>query len=47
MSTHDANLYEISRLLYDLRNPANREPFAPILRRISGAMQSTSAGCVF
>src|ERR1700720_4543195 len=25
MSTHDANLYEISRLLYDLRNPANRE----------------------
>jgi protocatechuate 4,5-dioxygenase alpha subunit len=25
MSTHDANVYEISRLLYDLRNPANRE----------------------
>jgi protocatechuate 4,5-dioxygenase alpha subunit len=25
MSTHEANLYEISRLLYDLRNPANRE----------------------
>jgi protocatechuate 4,5-dioxygenase alpha subunit len=25
MSTHDANLYEISRLLYHLRNPANRE----------------------
>ena len=22
---HDANVYEISRLLYDLRNPANRE----------------------
>ena len=25
MSTPDANVYEISRLLYDLRNPANRE----------------------
>jgi protocatechuate 4,5-dioxygenase alpha chain len=25
MSVPDANLYEISRLLYDLRNPANRE----------------------
>jgi protocatechuate 4,5-dioxygenase alpha subunit len=25
MSTHDANVYAISRLLYDLRNPANRE----------------------
>jgi len=25
MTTHDATLYEISRLLYDLRNPANRE----------------------
>jgi protocatechuate 4,5-dioxygenase alpha subunit len=25
MSTHHANVYEISRLLYDLRNPANRE----------------------
>ncbi|MGH7914653.1 MAG: hypothetical protein ACREPW_08390 [Candidatus Binataceae bacterium] len=25
MSTHDANLYEISRLLYDLRNSANRD----------------------
>lgn len=25
MSAHDANVYEISRLLYDLRNPANRE----------------------
>jgi protocatechuate 4,5-dioxygenase, alpha chain len=25
MSTHDANVYEVSRLLYDLRNPANRD----------------------
>jgi protocatechuate 4,5-dioxygenase, alpha chain len=25
MSVPDANLYEISRLLYDLRNPANRD----------------------
>ena len=25
MNAHDASLYEISRLLYDLRNPANRE----------------------
>jgi protocatechuate 4,5-dioxygenase alpha subunit len=25
MSTHDANVYEISRLLYDLRSPVNRE----------------------
>jgi protocatechuate 4,5-dioxygenase alpha subunit len=25
MSTHDANVYEISSLLYDLRNPVNRE----------------------
>jgi protocatechuate 4,5-dioxygenase alpha subunit len=25
MSTHDFNLYEISRLLYGLRDPANRE----------------------
>lgn len=25
MNSHDASLYEISRLLYDLRNPANRE----------------------
>ncbi|HTQ23917.1 MAG TPA: hypothetical protein VMI09_04425 [Candidatus Binataceae bacterium] len=25
MSVPDANLYEISRLLFDLRNPANRE----------------------
>jgi len=25
MSVPDANLYEISRLLYDLRDPANRE----------------------
>jgi gallate dioxygenase len=27
MSAQDANVYEISRLLYDLRNPANREAF--------------------
>jgi gallate dioxygenase len=27
MSARDANVYEISRLLYDLRNPANREAF--------------------
>jgi gallate dioxygenase len=27
MSAHDANVYEISRLLYELRNPANREAF--------------------
>jgi protocatechuate 4,5-dioxygenase alpha subunit len=27
MSTHDANVYAISRLLYDLRSPANREAF--------------------
>jgi protocatechuate 4,5-dioxygenase alpha chain len=27
MSTNDANVYEMSRLLYDLRNPANREAF--------------------
>jgi protocatechuate 4,5-dioxygenase alpha chain len=25
MSINDANVYEISRLLYDLRDPANRE----------------------
>ena len=33
MSTHDANLYEISRLLYDLRNPANRDAVRARLER--------------
>jgi gallate dioxygenase len=27
MSAHDADLYGISRMLYELRNPANREAF--------------------
>ena len=27
MSAHEADLYEMSRMLYDLRNPTNREAF--------------------
>ena len=44
MSAHDANLYEICRLLYDLRNPANREAVRADPRHTTGVTRSASRG---